>query len=133
MSSNDQVPKIDVPVATKQKRVAIVDDEKDIRNIVSLVLRKAGHNVIISATNGKEIVDYLANGNSSCELDMILMDYAMPVMNGLEASKIITSRKPGTRIIFVSAADVSREVKEAGFEFIPKPFSIRKLLDLVNE
>ena len=115
-----------------KKRIAIVDDEPDIRNILSLVVRKAGHDVMISASSGQEIVDYLFNENPAREVDIVLMDYSMPGMNGMETSKIIANRKPQTKIIFVTAADIRREAEEAGFAFVTKPFSITKLLDIIE-
>src|SRR5579872_31117 len=71
----------------KKKRIAIVDDEPDLRNILSLVVRKAGHDVVVSAASGQSIVDYLFIQNPDCEIDTILMDYSMPGMNGMEASE----------------------------------------------
>ena len=140
-SNNHQVPKeMQGQQITKQsppaniiKKVAIVDDEKDIRSAMSLILRKAGHEVVISTANGEEIVDSIVNENPKREIDTILMDYSMQGMNGIEASRIIKNKKPGTKIIFVSAADIRDEVEDAGFAFIAKPFSIRKLLEVVAD
>jgi DNA-binding NtrC family response regulator len=118
---------------SSKKKVAIVDDEADIRSVLSLIVRKAGHDVVVCASSGNEIVDFLSDGVRGSGVDTVLIDYKMPGLNGVEASKAIVARNPKIRIVLVTSADIRNEAEQAGFEYLAKPFSVRRLLDIIDE
>lgn len=80
---------------------------------------------IITATNGKQAVDWLAA--HPCEVDMVLMDVHMPIMNGLEATRHIRQLpKTGQLPIVAFTTDVVNKQQQAIFaagmnDVIPKP------------
>jgi CheY-like chemotaxis protein len=80
--------------------VLIVDDHDDAREVLAMVLELAGHTVL-QAANGVEAVDHATR----LEPDLILMDLAMPVMDGLTATKLLRtqSKTAGIRIIALTA------------------------------
>ena len=60
--------------------------------------------------------------------DLVLMDYRMPEMNGIEAAKIIQTHRKEAKIILVTAqGSVKQQALDAGLSFIEKPFSMKQL------
>ena len=80
-------------------RVLIVDDHAVVRTALAAMLgQEPDITVIGAAADGKEGVEL------ACALrpDVVLMDLSMPVMNGLEATRILAERCPGIRVIGLS-------------------------------
>ncbi|MEC7854065.1 MAG: response regulator transcription factor [Candidatus Neomarinimicrobiota bacterium] len=112
------------------KKVLIVDDEKDIRNIIRYNLEKQGFKCI-SATDGDGALEKL-NENP----DLIILDIMMPEKDGYEVCKIIRAQGNTVPIIFLTAMD--REFDEikglecGGDDYLRKPFSPRILIARIN-
>ena len=112
------------------KKVLIVDDEKDIRNIIRYNLEKQGFKCI-SATDGDGALEKL-NKNP----DLIILDIMMPEKDGYEVCKIIRAQGNTVPIIFLTAMD--REFDEikglecGGDDYLRKPFSPRVLIARIN-
>jgi YesN/AraC family two-component response regulator len=87
-------------VALKTIRVLLVDDEARLRQMAKRLLL-ADHDIEIvgEAANGRSAVDL----NSELGPDLIVMDIAMPELNGLEATRIIREQSANTKIIVVTA------------------------------
>ena len=114
-------------------KILIAEDERDIRDLVALTLRFAGHEVI-AATNGEEAVDLAPKINP----DLILMDLRMPRMTGYEACKIMKTM-PGIRdvpVVFLTARGQESEIQQglgAGAEeYLLKPFAPDQLTERVK-
>ncbi len=92
-------------------RILIVDDQKLFVDSLKTVL--LGYSEIIGevfiALNGEETLDILKNHH----VDIILMDIHMPVMNGIETTKIIHQKYPETKILILTAFGYDEYVKEA--------------------
>jgi CheY-like chemotaxis protein len=113
------------------KKVAIVDDEPSLCQVFSYLVKKMGYDSVFVANDGAEIVRAVLN--HEIDPDVIIMDYRMPKMDGLEAAKRILDGKPSTRIIIVSADDSIRsETRTLGLIFAQKPLSLSKLRDLIQ-
>lgn len=65
-------------------KILLVDDDKDMLTLSSMWLKKTGHEVV-SVTSGKEALDYLKTDKP----DLIILDYAMPEMDGPAVFKAI--------------------------------------------
>jgi CheY-like chemotaxis protein len=114
------------------KRVAIVDDDFELLTTYSAVLEHLGY-ATLTASDGDEIVDQVLSGHEAAP-DVILMDYRMPKMNGLEAAKRILRNRPGIKIIMSTADDsVKQEAISAGMTFLQKPFSLGELARAIRE
>ncbi|MFX0086321.1 MAG: response regulator [Candidatus Hodarchaeota archaeon] len=113
-------------------RILLVDDERDLLLIYTKLLQMEGHDVIDSASNGKEAIEKFAN--LPIKPDIIVMDYRMPVLDGLVAMKEILKRTPDAKVLFVSAEKrVEKDALEAGaIGFFTKPTSIRTLLTEID-
>ena len=83
-------------------KVLIADDHRDFRRVVREFLdRMPNVSVVGEATNGGEAV-------AQVELlipDVVLMDISMPLMNGLEATRIIKQRWPDTKVLIATTYD----------------------------
>ena len=114
-------------------KILIAEDERDIRELVSLSLQFGGYTVV-QAANGAEAVE-----QAQKELpDLILMDVRMPKMTGYDACRRIKAM-PELRdipVVFVSAKGQESEIQtglEAGAEeYILKPFAPDELIKQVQ-
>ena len=116
------------------KRVLVVEDTEDNRQIIRDLLSSAGYE-IIEATTGGQGVAMAAQHRP----DLILMDMQLPVLDGYEATRRIKA-DPALRdipVIAVTSYALSGDeakTREAGCDaYIAKPFSPRELLGKVRE
>lgn len=91
-------------------RILIVDDHHIVREGLRSLLETEPNIVVIGeAKDGEEAVNHTIDLNP----DVVLMDIRMPIMNGIEATRQIKARVPGTRIIILSSFDQEEEVFDA--------------------
>jgi CheY-like chemotaxis protein len=111
--------------------VLVADDNEVAQRLCRRVLEKAGHKVL-TASDGQEAVN-LALANSP---DMILMDVAMPGMDGLEAMRQIKAQKPGMTVVIASAhsmaSDRERFLAAGADDVLSKPFKLTELTGVVD-
>lgn len=129
-SASEVVRSAEVPTMT----IMVVDDFDVIRELVSLILRKEGHEVLESR-NGREALDLLSDN----KIDMLITDLNMPEMDGIELVKTVRSR-PG--LGFVPIVMISSEILEArkqkAYEagindWVPKPFIAKQLRNVLTK
>jgi len=97
-------------MTTSPCRVLIADDTPDIRMLLRWSLESDDRFEIVGeASNGAEVLSLL----SETEIDAILLDLAMPVMDGLQAIPRIKSESPSTRILVLSGFDQESMAGEA--------------------
>lgn len=116
------------------KCIMIVDDDVAIQELCRLVLEDNGYEVK-TALNGEEALNlYQELLNDKKKPDIVLMDYRMPVMNGLEATKAILSLDSKARIIFASAdATIFSEVAALGvMKMKLKPIDMKRLISNIK-
>jgi CheY-like chemotaxis protein len=114
------------------KRIAVVDDEEELCSAFSMLLESLGHRLDFVAHDGTEIVEAVVEGG--VRPDLIMMDYRMPVMNGLRAAEIIRTFRPETKIVVVTGDDsVKPRALAAGLLFLQKPFSVWSLRAAIDD
>lgn len=116
------------------QKILVADDESHILHVVSLKLRNAGYKVV-TARDGQEAYD-LALAERP---DMIITDYHMPQLSGLELCRKL-KQNPATATIpaiMLTARGYHLEphdTEQSGIlRMLSKPFSPRQLLQTVNE
>ena len=113
-------------------RVLLVDDHPDIRLLVRIGLEADGRfEVVGEAADGQEAIDALRPDSETGCPDAVLLDLAMPVMDGLEALPLILERCPATRVVVFSANDEPNNRREAerlgATGFLPKGAAISEI------
>lgn len=113
-----------------EKRILIVDDDKDIQSSIRMILELHGYEVAC-VSNGKEALEQLVRGPSP---KVILLDLMMPVMDGFEFLKNVEKgdlAKNISIIVMTAARNKAAEIKK--YTTLLKPFEVTKLLSLVGE
>ena len=116
-----------------QATILVIEDYCDTRELLSGMLRYKGFHVI-EAEDGLE---GLLKASANCP-DLIILDLALPEMDGVEAARRIHEQPKLSRTpIFVISAFVTKEVEKdvraAGcVEIFPKPFDVDQLLEKIN-
>lgn len=109
----------------KQKKILVADDEKDIREILQIVLEDAGFEVIL-AKNGEEAVEKFDHG-----VDLVILDIMMPKCNGIDTCSKIRSIAE-VPVLFLTAKSAESDLIEGfeagGDDYLTKPFSVTELL-----
>ena len=90
-------------------KVMLVDDRPLIRNGIASLLRAHGHEVVAEANDGQEALQLVDQSSP----DLILMDIQMPVMGGLEATRLIKTQHPDTKIVMLTVSDDENDLFEA--------------------
>jgi CheY-like chemotaxis protein len=115
----------------KDFTILIAEDEQFSYQYIEILLKDKVKR-IDRATNGKEAVE-LALKNS---YNLILMDLKMPVMNGIEATKILKQQFPDIPIIAQTAYSFPEEIESAlkagCTDFLSKPFKKKELIEMIN-
>jgi two-component system phosphate regulon response regulator PhoB len=110
--------------------ILVVDDERDTRNVLQLLLRLEGHEVI-AASDGVAALQAVGERRP----DVIITDWMMPRMNGTELCRRLRE-DPTTRavpIIVVSARGLEPTHPDGLYErFLHKPFGLDELLEEVR-
>ena len=116
------------------KKVLVVDDSPLVRNLVKKAFAQIeDFTVVGEASNGKEAIEL----SSKLEPDIITLDVTMPIMDGLDAAKVILENNKNVRILLLSAMgddDLINQAKEIGIKHsLQKPFKSEQLLNAINK
>lgn len=113
-----------------KKRILVVEDEEKLRRIVELQLLDAGFDVD-KAARAEEALPLIDRA------DLILTDYKLPGMSGLEMLQIIKRQNSTIPVIMMTAFGTIENAVEAmkagAADFLPKPFSLDHLTTVVNK
>ncbi len=111
-----------------KKRILVADDEAGLRSLLTKMLKKAGYEVT-AVENGMEA--HLQIEKQS--FDLVLTDYAMPNIDGLELLRRIKAKHPSLPVIVISGRGPVDEILRSGaLTFIEKPFNMKDILTVVQ-
>lgn len=116
------------------EKILIAEDDRINRNLIINILKIKDYDVIV-AKNGKEAVDLC----QSQRPDLIIMDIQMPVMGGLEATRIIKSNQeiadiPVLALTALAMKGDEEKIRYAGCDdYITKPVDIETILNKVEK
>lgn len=115
----------------ENEKILVVDDEKDIRKLVGIYLKKQGY-AVEEAENGKIAIELV---KENPDFDLIIMDIMMPEMSGLEACRAIREFS-SIPVLFLTAKTQEPDKNDAydtgGDDFLSKPFEQSELIRKVK-
>ena len=113
-------------------KLLIVDDEKNIRQSLTHFLSGCGHEVTAAET-AREALDLLADGT---EFDLVLSDWRMAEMNGLELLRAIKEKYPDLVVVLMTAYgtidNAVAAMKAGAYDYLTKPFSVDQIQHVVE-
>ena len=110
-------------------KIALADDEPDLRSTMARLLGLLGHEVVYTAANGAELLQACTEQ----PVDLVILDLDMPVMDGLTAAEELAER--GIPAVLVSGHPDIEEVvleHEPVVTRIMKPATVDKLRDAIR-
>ena len=115
-------------------RVMIVDDMVVIQEILVEILSLKGHDVIFSANDGQQAIDYFTDNNNP-KPDLIILDHRMPGKDGVATLKELMEIDGAVKVVFVSADESARNeaLTIGAVDYLVKPFSVKAILTLIDK
>lgn len=114
----------------RKVRILVVEDHAPTRMALGRLIRQAGAEVV-TARDGEEGLGYLLTQH----FDVLLTDLRMPVMDGFElvhhCMRLPETHRP-SRIIAISGEYEAGALHNSAVAFLPKPFQLDKLLDMLG-
>lgn len=114
-------------------KILIVDDSRTSRKLLRGILESGGHEVVDEAVNGQEGVQKF----QALKPDIITLDITMPVVDGVEALKMIKALDPEAKVIMVTAAGQKNKmiecIKAGANEFLTKPFEQQEIVSAISK
>ncbi|MBW4091990.1 MAG: response regulator [Proteobacteria bacterium] len=101
--------------------ILVVDDDPDVRTLVAAELESLGY-VVTAADSGRQALDILADGAYP---DLLLVDYAMPELTGIEVTRRVRMARPGQRALFMTGFAKADELERSAdlSRILRKPFT----------
>ena len=123
----------------EQKRILVVDDERDLCEILLFNLHAVGYQAeaVYSAEDGLQQIENCKSSNSK-QYDLLLLDVMMPGMSGFEMAKLLKANEQTQHIpIIFLTAKVTEDDMLQGFslgadDYVTKPFSVREVMARVK-
>lgn len=120
-------------------KIALADDEVLFRKGIAFLLqRKKNIDIIFEASNGEELVSFLRENNvNGTNPDIIIIDLKMPVLNGVEATRIIHDEFPDIKIIALTSYNtksfVANMIDVGAASYLVKNTTPQELMTTITE
>lgn len=105
------------------EKILVVDDEKSLREVLSIMLKRAGY-MVTEASDGDEAI-----GHVNKEIyDLVITDLRMPKADGMDVLKAVKSSSPDTVVLVITAFATSdsavEAMKQGAYDYLTKPFQV---------
>ncbi|GIW55243.1 MAG: acetoacetate metabolism regulatory protein AtoC [Nitrospiraceae bacterium] len=105
------------------EKILVVDDEQSMRDVLSIMLKRAGYTVT-TASDGDEAIAHLGKEI----FDLVITDLKMPKVGGLDVLKAVKASSPDTVVLvitaFASAESAVEAMKHGAYDYLTKPFQV---------
>ena len=122
----------EIPSQARKSRILVVDDERSMRELLAIVLKREGYDVVL-AENGKEALAALERQ----PFDLLVSDIKMPDMSGvdvLRAAKAIDNDILGIMVTaFASTESAIEALRLGAYDYLSKPFNVEELKDRIRK
>ncbi len=112
-------------------KILIVDDSRTSRKMLRNILESNGHEIVDEAVNGQDGVQKF----QALKPDVVTLDITMPIVDGVEALKMIKALDGNSKVIMVTAAGQKNKmidcIKAGANEFLTKPFDQQEIIDVI--
>jgi signal transduction histidine kinase/FixJ family two-component response regulator len=133
VAAQDQPAAPEIPAAGRGEHILVVEDEGEIRELVSTVLSDNGY-AVSTAESANEALNVFQKTNG--EIDILFSDVVLPGEDGIKLADRLVSLRPSLPVLLTSGyMDEEKEwviTCEKGFRFLHKPFSIAEMLRTVR-
>lgn len=127
------------PSLTARARIALAEDEASLRKVLSLVLSRAGYEVL-AAGSGEELISTLAARGTSqvpATVDLVITDVRLPDMNGRDLILRLARRLAIPAVLYISGApfqeaDSADGVATGATAYLNKPFDLTEFLRVIE-
>jgi CheY-like chemotaxis protein len=113
----------------REATILVVDDDRDVRELAVSCLESLGYRVL-AADGGHAAINAIAGGTP---VDLVLIDIAMPDINGVEAKRAILAERPGLPFLFMTGYVGPTKLDPLEQRVLKKPFTIAELAGKVEE
>jgi two-component system response regulator PilR (NtrC family) len=114
-------------------RVLIVDDEEVLRDVLEVVLRREGFDVVLAAS-GEEALNVL---DTDSDVDLVILDVMLPGISGIDTLRAVRISNPNLPVVVITAFSsidgAIEAMKHGAFHYIPKPFKNEEVVHTVNK
>ena len=118
------------------KRVLVAEDNPNLRTVLVNIIKKIGYSTVMQVEDGRSAWQAIELG----KVDLVLSDWAMPEMDGIEILRKMRASKPPIKnipFLMITAADTKTAIITAGKEgvdaYIIKPFSVKTVAEKIQE
>ncbi|HXF91518.1 MAG TPA: sigma-54 dependent transcriptional regulator [Nitrospiraceae bacterium] len=105
------------------EKILVVDDEQSMRDVLSIMLKRAGY-AVTAASDGDEAIAHLGKEI----FDLVITDLKMPKVGGLDVLKAVKASSPDTVVLvitaFASAESAVEAMKHGAYDYLTKPFQV---------
>ena len=117
-------------------KLILADDEPLFRSGISFILqREADIDIIFEASDGSELLEYLKSGKE--RPDIIIMDLKMPLLNGVDCTKIVTEEYPDIKVIALTSYNtklfIANMIHTGAASYLVKNTTPKNLLTTIRE
>src|ERR1051325_8963027 len=113
-------------------RILIVDDEEVLRDVLEVVLRREGFEVVLAAS-GEEALNVIEHE----EVDLVILDIMLPGISGIDTLRALRISNPALPVIVITAFSsidgAIEAMKQGAFHYLPKPFKNEEVILTVNK
>jgi PAS domain S-box-containing protein len=113
-------------VAGSKTRVLVVDDHEDVREVIVAYLETLGYDVV-QASSGRTALDFLCENSKA--VDLLIADYAMPEMSGIELVRAVRAQNPTLPVVIVTGYAETGDFDDRRLDavLLKKPFRMNEL------
>ena len=113
------------------EKILVVDDEQSLREVLSIMLKRAGY-AVTSVADGEDAIEQIQKEI----FDLVITDLRMPKVDGMEVLKAVKSTSPETVVLLITAfatADSAVEaMKQGAYDFLTKPTKLAMIAGVLS-